>query len=72
MLAPITGPCIKCRHFRGFWQSDGTEATEVLVCKAFPGGIPKEIAWGDNPHTDPVMNDRGIHFEEGDCLDEPD
>jgi hypothetical protein len=70
----VTPKCAerKCRHLRGVWQKDGTELTEVPVCKAFPSGIPRNIAYGDNPHTEPVMGDRGIHFEEGEALDEPD
>jgi hypothetical protein len=53
----------RCKHFRGVKQADGTEATEVNYCEAFPDGIPDEIAYGDNPHTEPYVGDRGIQFE---------
>jgi hypothetical protein len=72
MLAPVKCAERGCRHFRGFWQSDGTEGTEVAVCKAFPRGIPPDIAFGDNPHTTPVQGDHGVRFAEGNCLEEPD
>lgn len=52
-----------CRHFRGVAQPDGTEMTERVVCKAFPDGIPDEIAYGSNPHTKPFPGDRGVQFE---------
>jgi hypothetical protein len=46
----------KCKHFIGVKQDkdkDGEydEATERNVCKAFPDGIPSEIAYGNDPHT---------------------
>ncbi len=39
-----------CIHFIGIVQPDGTEATEKVVCKAFPKGIPMPIAYGNNLH----------------------
>ena len=53
----------KCKHFTGVVQSDGTEATELPACKAFPNGIPFEISYGDNPHTTPYPGDNGIQYE---------
>lgn len=41
----------KCKHFIGVAQRDDTEMTEHLICTAFPDGIPREIAFGDDPHT---------------------
>lgn len=35
----------------------------VPWCKAFPEGIPPEIAQGDEPHTEPFPGDNGIQFE---------
>ena len=55
----------QCKHFLGVEQPDGTEATEVCVCGAFPDGIPAEIAYGDNDHTKPFPGDNGIQFEKG-------
>jgi hypothetical protein len=40
----------KCKHYLGIIQPDGTELTERNACKAFPDGIPYEIAYGDNKH----------------------
>ncbi|MFO7776003.1 MAG: hypothetical protein R6W89_09420 [Candidatus Hydrogenedentota bacterium] len=39
------------------------ETTEVVVCKAFPDGIPHEIAYGDNEHLTPFPGDHGILYE---------
>lgn len=44
----------KCKHFIGVKQLDGTEQSEIVVCKAFPDGIPDEIAYGNNKHTKPL------------------
>ena len=54
----------QCKHFEGVVQPDGTEMTEKIVCEAFPDGIPEEIAYGTNPHTEPYVGDNGIQFEE--------
>lgn len=53
----------RCKNFIGVSQSDGTEQTERVVCKAFPDGIPDEIAYGDNKHLKPYPGDNGIQFE---------
>jgi len=55
----------KCKHYIGIRQKDGTEATERPVCNAFPEEIPEEIAYGDNPHTEPHPGDHGIQYEAG-------
>ncbi len=44
----------RCEHFRGVSQPDGTEESEKVVCTAFPKGIPREIAFGGNPHYYPL------------------
>jgi hypothetical protein len=44
----------KCKHFLGVIQPDETEESEVVNCEAFPNGIPDEIAYGDNLHTEPL------------------
>lgn len=54
----------RCKHLIGVKQANGTEETEVPVCKAFPDGIPHEIAYGDNLHLEPFPGDHGIQFEE--------
>jgi hypothetical protein len=43
-----------CKFFTGIKQDDGNEETERVVCKAFPDGIPDEIAYGDNLHDKPL------------------
>jgi len=53
-----------CKHYAGIIQPDGTEQTETNACKAFLKGIPDEIAYGDNKHTNPYPGDNGIQFEE--------
>ena len=35
----------KCIHYIGISQPDGTEMTEVNVCKIFPKGIPHKITY---------------------------
>lgn len=32
-------------------------------CRAFPSGIPDEIAWGENLHTAPYPGDGGYRYE---------
>jgi hypothetical protein len=44
----------KCKHYQGVWQPDGTEESETNICEAFPEGIPKEIAYGNNLHSEPT------------------
>ena len=49
----ITEPaCYKrgCVHYIGVSQPDGTELTEVNVCKAYPDGIPADICEGTDLH----------------------
>lgn len=51
----------KCIHFIGVEGDE--EPNQVVVCAAFPKGIPDEIAYGDNLHIKPVKGDNGIQFE---------
>ncbi len=52
-----------CKHFLGI-RSSKEEASEVNVCAAFPRGIPDEIAYGDNLHSEPLRNQKNkIVFE---------
>jgi hypothetical protein len=56
-----------CKFFMGIQsEEEGEEAGQVLVCSAFPEGIPVEIAYGNNPHTEPYEGDRGIQYEKFD------
>ena len=54
-----------CKHFIGVLQPDGTEATEINTCEAFPEGIPNVIAYGENDHTKPLPD------QENDIVYEP-
>lgn len=45
-----------CVYYGGIEQPDGTELSEQPVCLAFPKGIPEEIAFGDNKHSEPLPN----------------
>lgn len=45
-----------CKHYQGVKQPDGTEMTEVNYCLAFPDGIPNEIGYGTDKHSDPFPN----------------
>lgn len=54
----------KCKHYLGIIQPDGTEKSEVTYCKAFPEGIPDEIAYGKNLHKKPLAEqENDIVFE---------
>lgn len=45
----------RCKHLTGVAQPTGEETGgEVCVCKAFPKGIPFEIAYGHNLHLVPL------------------
>jgi len=48
----------QCKHYIGIIQPDGTEMTETNICKAFPDGIPKEIAYGNNLHSKPLKDQK--------------
>lgn len=53
----------RCIHLMDVFQPDGTEKDERPACRAFPRGIPDEIAYGNNPHTEPFPGDGGILYE---------
>lgn len=55
-----------CKHYIGIKQPDGSERSEVDYCKAFPDGIPRDIAYGDNKHEAVVKGQEGnFIFEKG-------
>lgn len=54
----------KCKHYLGIIQPDGTEQSETNCCKAFPKGIPDEIAYGDNQHTEVISGQVGTYVFE--------
>lgn len=57
MSTPIPN-CLLCQRFRGLRN----EADDVGTCDAFPGGIPHEIAFGENLHEEPFDGDGGLIF----------
>jgi len=64
MLLEPTCYTRECKHYKGVKRLGEEESTEVNYCKAFPDGIPDEIAYGDNKHTEPYPGDNGIQYEE--------
>ena len=46
----------QCKYFIGVKQDNEEEETERVVCKAFPDGIPNEIAYGNNLHAKPLLS----------------
>ncbi len=54
----------KCRHFMISPEEESFQSK--VVCRAFPAGIPEEIAFGDNLHTAPYPGDHGIQYEASD------
>jgi len=57
----------RCKHFIGIYQPNETEEEEKVVCKAFPGGIPVAIAYGDEDHMEPIEGQKNsIVYEEED------
>ena len=48
--------CLDCKHFR---QNEDN----VVICDAFPNGIPLEIFTEKVDHTRPYKDDNGIQFE---------
>jgi hypothetical protein len=54
----------KCKHLRGVRQPDGTGLSERCVCAAYPNGIPDDIAFGNDLHTEVRTDqDNDIVFE---------
>lgn len=55
-----------CKHFLGVKNDSEEEAGERNYCEAFPDGIPPEIAYGEDPHTEPTPGQgNGIVYEKG-------
>ena len=53
----------RCKHYMGVGGPEDTEIGEVPICKAYPKGIPEDIAYGEELHTEPMPGDHGIQFE---------
>jgi len=59
MLAEPTCFTRECKNYIGVKQDKDGEMNERNVCKAFPDGIPAEIAYGDNLHAIPLPEQKG-------------
>lgn len=57
--------CVCCKHV-----IELSFFGERSTCRAFPGGIPKEIITGQFDHTQPYPGDHGIRFELKEATDE--
>lgn len=53
--------CLNCAH---------NNPDNVFTCRAFPDGIPVEIAAGDVAHFQPIAGDHGFQFKEKDKPEE--
>ena len=51
-----------CKHYLGVKRLGEEEITEVQYCRAFPDGIPGDIAYGDNRHYLAYPGDHGVRF----------
>lgn len=52
----------RCKHLQDIKGSE-EEMNEIAFCKAFPDGIPNDIAYGDNKHIRKYPGDHGIQYE---------
>lgn len=69
MSEPILSPqCAACAHYRGprgrvVEEDGGMLLYSVVVCDAFPRGIPVAISLQERDHRKPYPGDRGVRFE---------
>ena len=49
----------QCKYFQGVKVDNEDEETERNICKAFPDGIPYDIAYGNNLHSKLFPNQVG-------------
>lgn len=52
-------PCTWCKHL----NLAASRRAGWFVCKAYPGGVPRAIATGEELHREAYAGDRGIRFE---------
>ena len=52
MLAEPNCYIRNCRHYWGHTRLFGTDESLVQVCAAYPNGIPDDIAYGPNEHSE--------------------
>ena len=67
MSRVISHQCSACKHFKGVLSGSRrrgvTDGGGLVVCAAFPSGIPSGIARGEFDHTSPHRGDHNIQFE---------
>lgn len=51
-----------CKHFQGFVEDE--TGKDLVVCLAFPEGIPDSIAYGDDKHEKVVVGQVGVYVFE--------
>lgn len=60
-------PCSDCAHFQGAKRAAPTEAGSepglIVVCHAFPGGIPEIVRSGHHLHRVPLPGDGGTRYK---------
>jgi hypothetical protein len=58
----------QCKWFEGVRELEGTEASQVVVCPAYPKGIPSEIAYGPNKHLTLRGDEEAqVHYEKAEA-----
>ena len=65
MIKKINCSVRGCKYYIGavdVSEETGISDSIIYTCKAFPNGIPDEIAYGDNEHTSPYEGDNGIQY----------
>jgi len=64
MLTPPQCYLRRCKHYQGVRHlREADESTEVNYCPAFPEGIPNDIAYGANLHTEPHADQTVVEGE---------
>lgn len=64
MLAEPNCSKRSCIHFLGHDRLNGTDESLVHVCRAYPDGIPDEIAFGDDLHLEAKLGQVGPYVFE--------